>query len=79
MILKNFVPAYPDPHKAYLVLASASTLAGNLTLLGSVCNLIVAEFAQRRGIKISFWAYFKIGFPIAVASLVITTGWLMAF
>lgn len=78
MILKNFVPAFPEPHKAYLVLASASTLAGNLTLLGSVCNLIVAEFAERRGIRISFWAYFKIGFPIAVASLALTTLWVMS-
>jgi Na+/H+ antiporter NhaD/arsenite permease-like protein len=35
----------------------ASTLAGNLPLLGSVCNLIVAESARAQGVKLSFGEY----------------------
>ena len=51
----------PDPTRAWLVVAMASTLAGNLTLLGSVANLIVAEGAASEGSPMSFWAYFKVG------------------
>ena len=47
-----------DPQPAWLVLAMASTLAGNFTILGSVANLIVVERARRHGIEIGFWAYF---------------------
>jgi Na+/H+ antiporter NhaD/arsenite permease-like protein len=39
---------------AWLALAMASTLAGNLTLLGSVANLIVVERAKREGVTIGF-------------------------
>ncbi len=52
-----------DPQRAWLVVAMASTLAGNLTLIGSVANLIVAERARVEGTPISFWAYFKVGLP----------------
>ncbi len=49
LILRPFVPGLHDPARAWLVIAMASTLAGNLTLLGSVANLIVAKGARRRG------------------------------
>jgi len=39
---------------AWLALAMSSTLAGNLTVLGSVANLIVVENARREGVTISF-------------------------
>jgi Na+/H+ antiporter NhaD/arsenite permease-like protein len=38
----------------WLTLAMATTLAGNLALLGSVANLIVAEAAKARGVHLSF-------------------------
>ena len=59
----------------WLALASASTLAGNLTLLGSVANLIVAETAARYRVDLSFWQYFKSGFVITLVTLAINTGW----
>ena len=43
----------------------ASTLAGNLTVLGSVANLIVIQKARRYA-SISFWEYFKVGLPLTV-------------
>ena len=43
----------------------SSTFAGNLTLIGSVANLIVAERAKRAGVTISFRAYGRIGDPLA--------------
>ena len=47
LVLKPFVAALPDPQRAWLVVAMASTLAGNLTILGSVANLIVVEQRSR--------------------------------
>ena len=69
LILRPFVPSLADPRRAWLVVAMASTLAGNLTLIGSVANLIVAERARAEGVPISFWAYFKVGLPLTLLTL----------
>jgi Na+/H+ antiporter NhaD/arsenite permease-like protein len=76
LALKPFIPTFADPRKAWLVVAMSSTLAGNFTLLGSVANLIVAEQAKAAGTPISFWAYFKVGLPLTVATLAAGTAWL---
>ena len=76
LILRPFIPTFPDPQRAWLVVAMASTLAGNLTLLGSVANLIVAERAKAEGTPISFWAYFKVGLPLTLVTLAAGTAWL---
>ena len=52
-----------------LVIASASTFAGNLTVLGSIANLIVLEEARRQRIIISFYDYLRIGVPITLLTL----------
>lgn len=53
--------------KAWLILAWVSTVAGNLTLIGSAANLIVAEQARRTqvttGFNLSFWNHLWYGFP----------------
>jgi Na+/H+ antiporter NhaD/arsenite permease-like protein len=54
----------------------ASTLAGNLTLLGSVANLIVAETARREGVRLSFGEYLKTGVPITLGTLGVGVVWL---
>jgi Na+/H+ antiporter NhaD/arsenite permease-like protein len=77
MLLSPLVERFRDPHTAWLMLAMSSTLAGNLTLLGSVANLIVAESAKSRGINLSFGAYLKAGLPITLISLCIGTVWLV--
>ena len=76
LMLKPFVANLADPQRAWLIVAMASTLAGNFTLVGSVANLIVAQRAQREGIKISFWAYFKVGAPLTVATILLGIWWL---
>jgi Na+/H+ antiporter NhaD/arsenite permease-like protein len=53
----------------------ASTLAGNLTLTGSVANLIVAETA-RSEVRIGFLDYLKAGVPVTVATLLFGWVWL---
>jgi Na+/H+ antiporter NhaD/arsenite permease-like protein len=76
LALRPFIPTFVDPHRAWLVLAMASTVAGNLTLIGSVANLIVAERARSEGAPISFWRYFKVGLPLTLVTLAAGTAWL---
>lgn len=76
LILKPFVVNMVDPQKAWLVIAMASTLAGNFTLVGSVANLIVAQRAQGAGITVGFWAYFKVGAPLTVLTILFGVLWL---
>jgi Na+/H+ antiporter NhaD/arsenite permease-like protein len=61
---------------AWLSLAMSSTLAGNLTVLGSVANLIVVENARREGVTISFWEYCKVGVPLTLLTLALGVAWL---
>jgi len=61
---------------AWLALAMSSTLAGNLTILGSVANLIVVENARREGVIVGFVAYCKVGIPVTILTLVIGIVWL---
>lgn len=76
LMLKPFVSNLADPQSAWLAVAMASTLAGNFTLVGSVANLIVAQRAQSVGVTISFWAYFKVGAPLTVATILFGIWWL---
>ena len=76
LALKPFIPALANPRHAWLVVAMSSTLAGNFTLLGSVANLIVAEYARSAGAPISFRAYFRIGAPLTAITLAVGTLWL---
>jgi Na+/H+ antiporter NhaD/arsenite permease-like protein len=58
------------------LLALASTFAGNLTLVGSAANLIVAEKAQAEGVHLGFWAYLRVGLPLSLLAGVLGTLWL---
>jgi Na+/H+ antiporter NhaD/arsenite permease-like protein len=51
-------------------LALASTFAGNAVLVGSIANLIVAEQAQRLGVRITFRDHIRLGLPVTIVSLV---------
>lgn len=68
MLSREWVPKMSDPAMGWQVLALASTLAGNLTLVGSVANLIVFEGARGKVDK-PFWAYLKVGVPVTFVSL----------
>lgn len=78
MLLKSLVPGLPNPHTGWLLLAMASTLAGNLTITGSVANIIVVETAKPE-MHIGFRQYFRAGFPITAATLLIGWAWLRFF
>ena len=76
LLFRPFVPSFTAPLQTWLTLAMATTLAGNLTLLGSVANLIVAESARRRGVHLSFGEYLWAGVPITLMSLIVGVLWL---
>ncbi len=79
LLLEPVVQAMPAAHQqtAWLALALSSTFAGNLTVLGSVANLIVVEAARREGVPISFGEYCKVGVPITLLTLGLGVAWLM--
>lgn len=64
----------PDEEtRAWLILAWVSTVAGNLSLLGSAANLIVCEQARRAqyfGYNLSFFSHLRFGVP---STLIVTT------
>ena len=76
LALKPFVPGLADEPRAWLTIAMSATLAGNLTLVGSIANLIVAERARAAGIEISFFAYCRAGIPLTVLTLALGAWWL---
>jgi Na+/H+ antiporter NhaD/arsenite permease-like protein len=78
MLLRTLIPAFPDPRSGWLALAAASTLAGNLTITGSVANIIVVEGAAAEGVHVGFREYFRVGLPLTIATLVLGSLWLVA-
>jgi Na+/H+ antiporter NhaD/arsenite permease-like protein len=56
----------------WLALASASTLAGNATIIGAMANLIVIESASGYNIHIKFWEFFKVGIVTTLLTFVIS-------
>jgi Na+/H+ antiporter NhaD/arsenite permease-like protein len=68
MLAGHWVPAMPDPAWGYVLLAFGSTLAGNLTLFGSVANIIVFEGAGARG-EIGFLRFLRYGAIITLVTL----------
>ncbi|HET6323937.1 MAG TPA: anion transporter [Planctomycetaceae bacterium] len=78
LLLEPVVQSVPTATRetAWLALAMSSTFAGNLTVLGSVANLIVVESANRRGVRISFWEYCRVGVPLTVLTLLLGVAWL---
>jgi len=79
LLMKPLITSMNQPTAGWLTLAASSTLAGNLTLLGSVANLIVAESAKRHQVDLTFWEYTKSGLIITILTLAISTTWLFFF
>jgi Na+/H+ antiporter NhaD/arsenite permease-like protein len=51
------------------IVAMSSTFAGNLLLIGSMANLIVAERAEARGVRIGFVEFARAGVPVTLLTL----------
>ncbi len=66
LLLKPAIPVAAT--STWYLLAVVSTFAGNLTLLGSIANLIVAEQAKQFSINLRFTEYLKVGVPLTLVS-----------
>jgi len=73
----EWIPRLSDPTLLWLATALASTLAGNLTVIGSVANLIVLELAGPKG-RVSFWVFLRYGAAVTGATLALGLAILLA-
>ena len=69
---------HTPPAGALYGLAVLSTLAGNLFLVGSIANLIVAERAQASGVRFGFWDHARAGVPLTLVSMALACLWFYA-
>lgn len=74
LLLEPWIRSLPDASLAWTLTALVSTLAGNLTLLGSVANIIVMERAQER---LGFFDYLRVGVLVTVPSTAFAVGALL--
>jgi Na+/H+ antiporter NhaD/arsenite permease-like protein len=77
LLAGHWIPRLADPELLWLATALASTLAGNLTVVGSVANLIVLELAGPAG-RIGFWRFLRYGTVVTGATLVVALAILLA-
>ncbi|HWR44973.1 SLC13 family permease [Sporomusa sp.] len=70
LLLKFLIPA-TNAEYWWKALALFSTLAGNLTITGSIANLIVVEIAKGEHVHITARDYFKVGFPLTLLTTAI--------
>jgi Na+/H+ antiporter NhaD/arsenite permease-like protein len=75
MLVRPEMASLGDPTYAWEMLAMAATFAGNLTLLGSVANVIVAEKARSVG-GLGFREHLRVGLPVAVVTTAVGAAWL---
>ena len=86
-LLSNLVSNVPAvmlllPHlggsgeQAGVMLALVTTFAGNLLLVGSIANLIVADLAHQQGIVIDWKRHAVTGIPVTLLTLVVVWGWM---
>jgi Na+/H+ antiporter NhaD/arsenite permease-like protein len=71
LLFRPLFPLLGSSQHVALLLASVSTYAGNLTVLGSIANLIVIENARRRGVEIGFREHLRVGVPITLLTIVV--------
>ncbi|MBV8316087.1 MAG: anion transporter, partial [Planctomycetaceae bacterium] len=76
LLFEPLMRVMPERDLAWLALAMSSTLAGNLTVLGSVANLIVVEGARREGTELGFFEYLKVGLPLTLLTTLAGIAWL---
>lgn len=75
LLMKFLIPVENAEHW-WRALALFSTLAGNLTITGSIANLIVVEIAKRDNVSVTAWDYLKVGCPLTIVTTIIGIIWL---
>ena len=70
LVAGKWINSFVQPELMWKVMALATTFAGNLTILGSVANIIVVESA-RKHVEVGFWDYAKYGIPVTILSTIL--------
>jgi Na+/H+ antiporter NhaD/arsenite permease-like protein len=70
LVAGKWIGNFANPELMWKVMALATTLAGNLTILGSVANVIVIESA-RGHVEVGFWDYARYGIPVTILTTVV--------
>lgn len=76
LVVRDQMEQLPDARLGWEILAMASTFAGNLTLLGSAANIIVADGAREVG-GFSFFSYLRVGAPVALLTTAFGVAYLL--
>jgi len=69
LVAGKWINNFAKPDLMWKVMALATTLAGNLTIVGSVANIIVVESAHGHA-EVGFWDYAKFGIPVTILTIV---------
>jgi Na+/H+ antiporter NhaD/arsenite permease-like protein len=76
LVAAKWINNFAHPELMWKVMALATTFAGNLTILGSVANIIVVESA-RGHVEIGFWDYARFGIPVTILTTMAGIGLLI--
>ncbi len=63
----------PDILPLWWALALGACLGGNGTIIGASANVVIVDIARKAGYQISFWQFFKFGFPVMIGSILISS------
>lgn len=66
----------PDIIPLWWALALGACLGGNGTIIGASANVVIVDIARKAGYQISFWQFFKFGFPVMLGSVLISAAYL---
>jgi Na+/H+ antiporter NhaD/arsenite permease-like protein len=77
LVAGDWVRSWAEPETGWMLLAMASTLAGNLTLIGSVANVLVVDGGRDVG-RVSFATHLRYGVPITLLTTALGTAWVLA-
>ncbi len=78
LVIGKWISTFSQPDLMWKVLALTTTFAGNLTILGSVANIIVVESA-RGHCEVGFWDYAKLGIPVTILTTLAGVALLLAW
>ena len=66
----------PDILPLWWALALGACLGGNGTIIGASANVVIVDMARKAGYPISFWQFFKFGFPVMISSVFVSSVYL---
>jgi Na+/H+ antiporter NhaD/arsenite permease-like protein len=78
LVASGWIEKFANPKLMWLALAMGSTFAGNLTLVGSVANMIVAELSKEEA-PLRFVDFLKVGVPVTVISTAIGVVFILGY